>query len=369
MFKRHGLILIVFFLAVGRLVAAAETSPTNAASTNAAIPQISTNAPFRALLPERRGLSAPGTNTDAAPAGRIIPVDGYAALVNDKVITVSDVLKAMQPLERQLRETYFDDSLATRLESAYNSTLDSLIERELILNYFAGQKQFSLPDSVIDSRIDEIVRNKFNNNRAELRKVLDQEGLTFEEWRASYKNSLIVALLREREVDGKVVVSPRAVREAYEKGADKYKVAEQLEVRAMVLNRGSTAEEIALKTKQADDIRKRLLGGESFEDLAKQASEDQKASSGGYWGWIDLESRRAEIAAALKTLSVGEISPVITVGDQLYIFKVEGRKNAAVVPFETVQDSIRTELQKKEIKRLYGAWIERLRQNAYIKKF
>lgn len=301
--------------------------------------------------------------------GDSIPVDGYAAIVNDKVITVSDVLKAMEPVERQLRETYFDDTLANKLGAAYKNTLDSLIERELILSCFAGQKQFSLPDSVVDSRIDEIVRNKFNNNRAELRKVLDREGLTFEEWRNNYKNSLIVALLREKEVDSKVVVSPRAIREAYEKAGDKYRVPEQLEVRAIVINRGGTDEEASLKLKQADGIRQRLVSGESFEQLAKQVSEDQKAVSGGYWGWIDPDTRRAEIAAALKLLSVGDISAVIPVGDELYIFKVEGRKNASVVPFETVQEPIRNELHKKEMRRLYDAWIERLKQNAYIKKF
>ena len=301
--------------------------------------------------------------------GKPIPVDGYAAVVNKKVIIVSEVLKAMEPVEKQLRESIFDDTLAKKLEDTYEKTLDSLIERELILNYFASQKQFSLPDSVIASRIDEIIRNKFNNSRAELRKVLDKEGLTFDEWRTNYKNSLIVALLREKEVDSKVVVSPQAVREVYEKAGEKYKVPEQLEVRAIVINRGSTQEEIALKQKQAEDIRKRLLSGESFEDLAKQASEDQKASSGGYWDWIDPDSRRAELAVALKKLSVGEISEVIPAGDELYILKVEGRKNASVVQFEAVQKSIRNDLYKKQLRRLYDAWIERLKKNAYIKKF
>lgn len=298
-----------------------------------------------------------------------IPVDGYAAVVNEKIITVSDVLKAMEPVERQLRETYFDDSLNEKLQAAYTNTLDSLIERELILSHFAAQKQFTLPDSAVDSRVDEIVRNKFNNNRAELRKALDQEGLTFEEWRTNFKNSMIVALLREREVDSKVTVSPKSVREAYEKAGDKYRVPEQLEVRAIVLHIGGTDEEKELKLKQAEDIRRRIQGGESFEQLAKQVSEDQKAAEGGYWDWIDPATRRSEIADALKPLAAGDISAVIPAGDELYILKVEGRKNASVVPFETVQESIRSELFKKELRRLYTDWIDRLKNKAYIKKF
>jgi peptidyl-prolyl cis-trans isomerase SurA len=311
----------------------------------------------------------PVSPTNKQTSGRSIPVDGYAARVNDKIITVSEVLKAMQPVEKQLRETCFDDSLSEKLERAYENTLDSLIERELILSYFEGQKQFVLPDSVVDSRIDEIVRNKFNNNRAELRKVLDEEGMTFEEWRKNYKNSLIVALLREKEVDSKVVVSPLAIREAYEKADGKYSVPEQLEIRAIVINRRGSPKEAELKLKQAENIRQRVLAGESFEKLAREASEDKKAAEGGYWGWIDPDTRRLEIAEVLKKMSAGDISPVIPVNDDLYIFKVEGRKNSAIVPFETVQESIRNELYKKELWRLYNEWIERLKKNAYIKKF
>lgn len=311
----------------------------------------------------------PERPSPAAAPGKTVPVDGYAARVNAKVITVSDVLKAMQPLEKQLRETCFDDTLAEKLAAAYENTLETLIERELILGYFAGQKQLVLPDSVVDSRIEEIVRNKFNNNRAELRKVLDQEGLNFEEWRANYRDSLVIVLLREREVDSKVVITPRAVREAYEKAGEKYRVPEQLEVRALAVSRKGPAAEAERKRQEAESLRARLMGGESFEQLAKQASEDPKAAAGGYWGWIDPDSRRAEIAAALKKMTVGEISPVIPVGDDLYIFKVEGRKNASLVPFETAQEAIRNELHKEEIKRLYDEWIERLKKNAYIKKF
>jgi parvulin-like peptidyl-prolyl isomerase len=321
---------------------------------------------FILLLPI--GLFA-ATNEPVRARDEPVPVDGYAAIVDDKVITVSDVLKAMEPVERQLRETYFDDTLSGKIENAYKNTLDSLIERELILNSFASQKQYALPDSVVDSRIDEIVRNKFNNSRAELRKVLDQEGLTFEEWRKNYKNSLIVALLREKEVDSKVTISPQAVREAYEKAGEKYRVPEQIEVRAIVINCEGTDEEKALKLKQAEDIRKRLVSGESFKDLAKQTSEDPKADSGGYWGWIDPDTRRTEIATALKSLSAGDISAIVPAGNELYIFKVEGRKNASFMLFESVQETIRKELYKKEARRLYDAWIERLKRNVYIKKF
>jgi len=272
----------------------------------------------------------------AGGLGKTIPVEGCAAQVNDRMVTVTEVMTAMQPVERQLRATTQGTELDQKLEEAYEKALQALIERELILDAFRQQKEMNLPDKIVTSRTEEIVRTKFGNNRTAFRKALDEEGLTLEEWQANLKKSMIVSFLRDREVDGKVSVSPQDVRAAYNKAGDTFSTPAQVHLRMIMINGGKTDEEIAVKRKQAEDVRKRLLGGESFEDLARQASEDQKAAAGGYWGWIDLESRRAEIAAALKTLSVGEISAVIPVGDDLYIFKVEGRKNSSVVPFETL---------------------------------
>ena len=116
-------------------------------------------------------------------------------------------------------------------------------------------------------------------------------------------------------------------------------------------------------------MRNRLLDGESFEDLAQQVSEGARAQDGGDWGWIDPDSRRPELAAALRTLKPGDISEVIPAGGDLYILKVEGRRDATVIPFEKVQETLRTELVKQEAKRLYDAWIARLQQKAFIKKY
>lgn len=305
----------------------------------------------------------------AGAADKVISVDGYAAVVNDQVITIGEVMGVMQPVERQLRQTYDGSTLTAKLEEAYSNALTSLIERALIIEAFKQQKEFTLPDTVVNSRMDELIRNKFNNNRAALMKALEEEGLTLEDWRQGLKNSMIVSLLREREVDSKVVISPQAVREAYEKAGEQYRIPEQVDVRMIVIHRGQTEEETALKYKQAEDVRQRLLAGANFEELAKQVSEGPRAAAGGVVGWIDPASRRAELAEALQNMDPGDISEVIPAGDDFYILKVEGRRNATVIPFEKVQDTLRTELQKKEAKRLYDAWIVRLRQKVYIRKF
>ncbi len=301
--------------------------------------------------------------------GKTIPVEGCAAQVNDRIVTVIEVMTAMQPVERQLRATTQGAELDRKLEEAYEKALQALIERELILDAFHQQKEMNLPDKIVQSRTEEIVRTKFGNNRTAFRKALDKEGLTLEEWQANLKKSMIVAFLRDRAVDSKVSVSPQDVRAAYKKAGNTFRTPEQVHLRMIMINGGKTEEEITIKRKQAENVRKRLLEGESFENLAKQVSQSARAKDGGDWGWIEPASRRPELAAAIRALKPGDISDVIPAGGDLYILKVEGHRDATVIPFEKVHDTLHTELEKQETKRIYDAWMERLKQKAFIKKY
>ncbi len=304
---------------------------------------------------------------ETTPARRI-PMDGYAAVVNDRVITVRETLTAMQPVERQLQQSFRGAELAERVEAAFTNSLEALIERELILDAFR-RMQGTIPDNVVNSRMDEIERTRFNGSRAELLKALEAEGLTMDEWRESLRSTMIISYMREREVEDKIMVSPQAVRDAYESKIEEYRVPDQVELRLIALNRGQTPEEQAVKLKQAGEIRQRLLDGQDFAALASQVSEGIKAEDGGYWGWVDPTTRRPELAAAIKTLEPGGISPVVAADDMLYIVKLEGRRAAAQLPFEEVQDKIRDELRRQQAKQLYDEWIKRLKRDAYIRRF
>ena len=60
---------------------------------------------------------------------------------------------------------------------------------------------------------------------------------------------------------------------------------------------------------------------------------------------------------------------MIDTGDELYILRLEGRKEASVTPFEQVAKEIEDDLKKQENERLYTAWIARLKKKYYVKVF
>jgi len=298
-----------------------------------------------------------------------IPVDGYAAKVNQRVITVGEVLEAIRPMERQIRDVYEGDELKSRLETAFQQGLDQLINQALILEDFAQKENMRIPEELVDERVREIVHDRFNDDRAAFLQALAEEGMTLDEWRQSVKDRLTVMILKKTEVTDKVKVAPGDVYQAYLDNIDIYKKPEEVSLRMIVLHKGVTASDAEFKRGEADDIRAKLLSGGSFEALAQEFSEGTRKDSGGDWGWIHLKDLRPEIRDAVGAMKPGEVSAVIDTHDDYFIVKLEARKEATVVPYEEVKDEIEQQLRAVEDERLFDDWMARLKQKYYVKVF
>jgi peptidyl-prolyl cis-trans isomerase SurA len=304
----------------------------------------------------------------ATAMARGLRVDGYAATVNARVITLGDVVAYVQPIQMRLAESYEGEELEKKLNAAMSEQLDVLIERALILEEFA-LKGGTIPDRLVDDRINGMISDRFKNDRAAFLQALADERMTMEDWRDEIRNQLIVSILRRQEVSDRVLVSPRSARDSYDAQIDKFRIREQVKLRMIVLHKGSTPEDLKVKRQEAEGIRGKLIAGENFEALAKTESEGSRAAEGGDQGWIEPSSLRTELAAAATHLEAGRISDVIAAGDELYILKVEARKNASIIPFEEARAGIEKELRMAEEERLYKAWIERLKGKFHLKIF
>ena len=306
--------------------------------------------------------------TAAMVSAEPMTVDSYAAMVNNRLITVAEVITLVRPVEQQLRDTYKGRELDDKVRDLYKKGTDSLIERALILEEFEKQGG-KIPDQAVDDHINEIIREKFGNNRAEFLKALAEERMTIDEWREETKERMIVTFFRRKEINDKVFVSPNAVKDAYNAALDKYRIPETVQLRMIVLHKGTNEVDHAAKLREAQRIRERLVAGEDFATLAKNVSEGSKAAQGGDMGWIEPSSLRTELAAVAAQLSPGQLSDVVDTGDELYLVRMEGRKEASVTPFEQVAKGLEDELKKQENERLYTAWIARLKKKYYVKIF
>ncbi|MGH7425748.1 MAG: SurA N-terminal domain-containing protein, partial [Candidatus Methylomirabilales bacterium] len=68
-----------------------------------------------------------------AAAGQAVLVDKVVAVVNDEVITLSEIQKEGKPLIQRIREELGEDTLARRMQITQRQILDALILRRLQL--------------------------------------------------------------------------------------------------------------------------------------------------------------------------------------------------------------------------------------------
>jgi tetratricopeptide (TPR) repeat protein len=73
---------------------------------------------------------------------------------------------------------------------------------------------------------------------------------------------------------------------------------------------------------KAAELRARVLGGESFDALARENSTDPSKSAGGFMGTFAPSDLRQELRTALSGLTPGQVSPVFKMGNEFLLVQL-----------------------------------------------
>ncbi len=297
-------------------------------------------------------------------------VDGVAAVVNNEVITFSQVREVVGARERMLRSMYQGKELIEKIQEARKSALDDLIDRQLILQEFKSM-EMQIPDRVIDQRINQLIAEEFGGDRQAFLRTLQAQGFTLTKFRELERDKIIVSAMRQRNVPRNILISPQKIEEYYRANREKYSTPEQVKLRLIKIAK-ETGEEGSSPESQraiAEEIRTKLASGADFERMAQMYSDDPTRDEGGDWGWIDRNTLTGALTKEIFKLKTGEISPVIELGDFYYILKVEARKNSTTRPLEEVRSEIEQTLLDEARTAQQRQWLDRLRKKAFIKTF
>lgn len=289
---------------------------------------------------------------------RALPIDGYAAIVNDRIITIGDVMDSTREAEERLRVQYSGDDLEARRKELFQSGLERLIDQALILEEFKKQEG-QMPERAVTDYINDIVHENFNGDRSALLDALAKDQVTMDEWRETIRERLIVSAMRRNAIGDRVVIPPRQIREAYEADQERYHQPEEVNLRMIFVRAGTDSEKAFAAI---NDALAAITNGADFAAVAKEKSDDSSAVDGGAWGWLQSSMLREELKKEVDTLSPGQVSPVIHTTEGFYLLKLEERRAASTRSFEDVRQQIEKELRENESERLYKEWMARLRQ-------
>jgi parvulin-like peptidyl-prolyl isomerase len=303
----------------------------------------------------------------ASPSHGAESVNGIAAIVNNKVITYSQVREVCEPRERLLRAQYSGQELVTKITELRKSALQDLIDRELILQAFEKEK-LAIPPHFIDERVDEVIKENFGGDRNAFIKTMEAQKYTMSKFRDLERDKIIVSAMRSKNVKSNLLIPPSKVEEYYRKHRDQFATKAQVKLRLIMIP--GRPESGNAQKEMAEEIRAKLITGADFDKMAQMYSEDSTRDLGGDWGWIDDKTLSKPLSDVAFSLHPGEISKLVELGGNYYILKVEARQGGEVKPLDkNLRAEIESRLRQEQAQELQEHWLASLRSKAYIKTF
>jgi parvulin-like peptidyl-prolyl isomerase len=128
---------------------------------------------------------------------------------------------------------------------------------------------------------------------------------------------------------------------------------------------GSRSREQAWGTLAA--LGNRVLSGEPFADVARQASEGPTAAQGGNYDWTSQGSLRSDVIdEAIFSLPVGKLSTILEDDTGLHILRVTERRDAGRTSFLEAQVEIRETLRMERHKKAVDDYLAKLRERTPV---
>ena len=291
-------------------------------------------------------------------------VDKVVAVVNDEIITQSEVDRLLYPIYMQYSQIYkTEEELYKKLDEARLEILKQLINDKLILCE-AKRLQIAVDEKEINEQID-FIKNDLKNKGVDFETLLNEQNLTLAELKEKYREQILVKKTIDRELRSRIDIQPSEVSNYYNTHIEDYTQPEQVAVYGILIKLESVRTPLE-SLQLAADVRKIIDEGRDFNQAADEYSEGPNKEQGGDLGYAKRGELLKEIENVIFFLKTGEVSDVIETPIGYHIFKVYDRKEENVMLFEEARQKVTESLYQAKLQKQFEDWIEKLKSKAYL---
>lgn len=305
------------------------------------------------------GILAPTTGLNAV-------VDRIVAVVNDEIITLSELEHTFHPYQKRIDDTYRGTDKGKVIAEGRIMVLNRMIDNRLI-EQWSKKAGIVIKEDEITGTIKELLRRR-NMSMEQFTQTLEREGSSLEFYRQDMKEQLMRMRLLRRELKTKIIVSDDEIGEHYVKNRDQYEGTEAVRIKQILILVPQNADRTAKAriVADAERIRQRLIDGESFDLLAEKFSQGPASATGGDIGFLEKGTMLPEVDAVAFRLAKDEISEIIVSPVGLHIIKVMDRRGAGIKPIGIIREEIKAKLEEEKMEKSYEEWIADLRKRSHI---
>lgn len=295
-------------------------------------------------------------------------VDRIVAIVNNDIITLSELNKALLPyMEKIESATYSGEKKKAILYQLRQDMLNRMIER-MLTDQEVEKFNLTVSEKEVDNAIERLKSAQFMT-REDLENALAQDGTTFEDYREKIRQEILRPRLINYVIKSKVVVTDDDVKTYYNTHKEEYVGEKKYFLHNILLETPAhTSDEFNRKQHTiALSIFEKLKKGEDFKTLAIQYSQAPNAGDGGELGLFSLEAISSRISEAIAKLSPGEYTNVISTDRGYQIFFLSKIETIGGKSLEEARDTISTKLYNETVEKKFRIWLDSLREKSHIK--
>jgi peptidyl-prolyl cis-trans isomerase SurA len=304
-----------------------------------------------------------------------ITVAEIIARINDQIITRADYDRAMSELDAEARQK---GASRQEISEDHKDLLRNLIDQQLWLS--KGKEQGITGETELVSRLNEI-RKQYNLETMEdLEKAAKEQGISFEDFKANVRNSIITQEVMRQEVGKRIQFTPGEAERYFEQHKQDYALPESVTLAEILASTGTPSplvtgqagvqpddqEKLAAAKAKADDIEAKLHAGGDFAQLARTFSDGSTAVQGGDLG----QYQRGKLAKILEdktfALKSGEFTEPIRTKQGYVILKVIKHVPGGVPPYKDVASQVEQNFYMARMEPAMRNYLTTMREQAFI---
>jgi peptidyl-prolyl cis-trans isomerase C len=351
-----GSILLVLVL----LILPAGCGKDEKPADTAAAPQQAQAPPAVPLPAATAGPEAPAAAATAlpVPADVVVEVDGTRltqgqidAILKKRLASVKEKLTAEQ--KKKLR-----GDLRKRI-------IDDFVTRTLLANEIK-RRNVKASEQEINEAIQQVKGTLQPGTTLE--DLMKQSGTSQAQLREEIAFGVKLDKLVKSSMGKQGKPTDKEISAFYEKNKKTFTIPESVRARHILIAKATGDDEKvkAEKKAKAEDVRKQLLAGGNFMELAKKYSECPSKEHGGDLGEFPRGQMVKPFDQAAFSQKVNEIGPVVETDFGYHIIQVQEHNAVRPMPLEKVKDRVSLYLEHQKKNQALGALVKKLQTTAKI---
>ena len=264
-------------------------------------------------------------NVNAANTQPIVPLDSVVAIVNNDVITKSELDTQVRIVQNQVQHSGNNAKVPSKQE-LQTQVLNHIIDQTLQLQ-MAKQQGVTVDDAAVNASVAQIAQQN-NLTMEQFHQALQQQGMNYNAFVKDVRNRMIVTKLQQQAVAPNVTISQQEVSN-YIKAMQNQKIIEyRLSSIFVALPETPSPEQLQAVEQKVGSILSQLHSGADFSQLAMIESNGPNALKGGDMGWVQAAQLPPEIAPKIANLTTGSLLGPLRTQNGFVILKLLGSRQA-----------------------------------------